>query len=104
VAAVLPSIPLAHRAFGHPARVTPPDTYVTRYTTAIGHHEVPITTGDELRVTGFRKVFSLRRDHVPAAPQGTVLEVLDGPDVGVYSVDAIELLTAEELRVAVVKL
>jgi len=110
VADTRPSIGLDHAVHGVAATVTPPNaagynpltSAIT--TTVIARPAQPRTTGDEMRVAGFAKPFGLRRDHVSSAPQGTLIEVLEGEDTGRYTVDAVELVEADEIRVLATRL
>lgn len=99
-----PPIAAGFAALSAAATVTRPDDVAAITTRVILLPERQTAVGDDLRVISTIKVIALRRDQVPTAPQGTLIQVTEGPDTGVYSVDAVELLTAEEIRVAVVRL
>jgi hypothetical protein len=62
----------------------------------------PVVVGEGLQVTEHHRVLGLRRDHVPAAPQGTKVVVTEGVDAGTYHVDRVELQNSDEIRVLVV--
>ena len=88
------------REHGVPARVTVPDgDPVETRIIDWGRGATFPAAGGDIPVSELRREMSLRRDHVPALPTGTLIETLDaaGAVTGTFHVDAI---VAEDLDVA----
>jgi len=96
------------RVHGVPARVTVPDgDPVETRIIDWGRGATFPTGGGDMPVSELRHEMSLRRDHVPATPTRTMIELLDpatGAVTGTFQVDAIGAEDLDVVRAVVVPL